>query len=128
MNETTLFLAQIMGPTFAVMGLAMLLHRDYYNEVFKKSMEPNLAYLMTTMAMIVIGVVLVTKHFLWGSLAEIIISFISLAILIKAVCLALVPTALNDFIKKFMIPKLLNFGSIIWIVGGLYLIFVGYFA
>jgi len=76
MNEMTFFLAQILGPIFLVIGIGILLNSQFYLKAFKSLENEPLSIVVTSMAMIAVGVVLVMKHFLWGSLVEIVVSLL----------------------------------------------------
>lgn len=128
MNETTLFLAQIMGPTFVIMGLSFIVQKDFFNKAYKDIFKPNLSYILMLLLMLPVGTLLVTKHFLWGSLAEGIISIVGLSILIKGVMLALVPNTFKSLTNSAIEFGMLTFGGIIWLIGGAYLTWVGFFA
>lgn len=129
MNEMTLFLAQVMGPTLTLIGLGIIFNRSFYGQVFKTVGKVDFDMLLTPMIMIPLGIILVMKHFLWGSFPEILISIIGLGILIKGAFLAIVPTGYKSYInfvftKKIVVP----FAGIIWIAGGLYLSWIGFLA
>ncbi len=128
MGETTLFLAQITGPTLAILGLGMLLNKSFYRDLYKNVMEANLAYLTITIAMIISGIVIVSKHFLWGTFSEGLISFLGLAILFKGIAFALMPGAFNKLVKSILSAELVNFAGAIWLIGGVYLSYVGFFS
>jgi hypothetical protein len=127
MNETTLFLAQIIGPTLGLLGLGMLLHSKFYLKVMKDVFEPKGAYLITNMAMLVAGMAMVTKHCFWGSLPEVLITLVGWGILIKGIIGALAPKAFSNLINSIATSGVLSFGAYIWIIGGGYLTWLGFF-
>ena len=91
MNDMTLFLAQIFGPVLGLVGLGILVSRDVYFKAFKDFKNITFGTVLMNMAMIALGVVLVMKHFLWGSVPEVLISVVALAFLFKGVMLAVFP-------------------------------------
>lgn len=126
MNDTTLFLAQLMGPTLAFIGLGIFLNRGFYKKVFNAMGAEDFDMLLTPMLMIPIGVLMVSKHFLWGSFPEILISIVGLAILFKGAMIALMPTAFKGLIKSLLSNGLMAFAGLLWLVGGGYLSWVGF--
>ncbi len=128
MNEMTLFLTQIFGPVLGFVGLGILFNQDFYMKSFKDFSKESFGFVMTVMAMIAIGVVMVTKHFLWGSFPEILVSIIGLGFLVKGALLAVMPKAFDSWIKVMISKKLMMFAGGLWAVGGLYLTWVGFFA
>jgi len=127
MNEMTLFLAQIFGPVLGFVALGMLLNQGFYMKAFKDFSKEGFSFVVTVMAMIAIGVVLVMKHFMWGSVAEVLVSVIGLGFLIKGIMLAVMPKVFDDLIKKIFTKGLLMFAGGLWLVGGAYLTWVGFF-
>jgi len=128
MNETTLFLAQIIGPTLFFTGLGILLHPKFYEKVFKAMGETDFDTLLTPMIMIPIGIVMVLKHFLWNSLPEVLVSIVGLGILIKGILFAVMPTMFKSMIRSILTKGLITFASLLWIAGGAYLCWVGFWA
>lgn len=126
MNETTLMLARIFGPTLGIVGLGMLLNSKFYTKAFKDFGKERFSLVMTTMAMIAIGVVLVTRHFLWDSFPAVLVSIIGLGFLVKGAFLAVLPTAFNKWIDWILSGKILIFAGGLWLVGGAYLSWVGF--
>ena len=128
MNDTTLFLAQIFGPVLGFIGIGILFNRNFYMKAFKDFSKASFSYFVTVMAMIAIGVVLVTKHFLWGTLPEALISFIGLAFLIKGILLTIMPKAFDKLVAAIISKGLLTFAGILWLIAGLYFSYIGFFA
>ncbi len=126
MNEITTLMAQLMGPTFALIGLGMLLNPKFYSKVIKSFSEPDFDQLLTPMIMIPVGIALTMKHFLWGSLPEVLVSIVAIAILVKGIMIAIMPTAFKGILKSLPINGLMWVGGLIWIVGGAYLSWAGF--
>lgn len=131
MNEITIFLAQIMGPTLGLLGLGMILNPKFYGKVFKTIGSEDFDMFLTPMIMIAAGVVLVMKHFLWGSFTEILVSIIGLGALVKGGLLAVAPKAYKTYVN-FVFKKssgvVITFAGILWIAGGAWLSWVGFLA
>ena len=127
MNNTTLFLAQIMGPTLAAFGLGILLSPKYYLKLYKSLERESLALMLFTMVALSAGTALVVKHFLWGSLTEILISIVGLAMLVKGILFAVIPKTLINLTQPMTSTGLLRFGGTLWLLAGGYLCWVGFF-
>lgn len=128
MNETTLFLVQVMGPIFAIVGLGIILNSHNLAKAFKDLNKEPFALFMASMAMIALGMAIVLKHFLWGSLPEVLVSIVGLAILVKGVMLAIMPNAFNKLIDSILSPLLARAGGVIWLIGGTYFCYIGFVA
>lgn len=126
MNEATLMLARILGPTLGIVGLGILWNGNFYMKAFKDFGKERFSLVMTTMAMIAIGLVLTMNHFLWGSFTEILVSIIALGFLVKGSFLALMPSVFDKWVHWLISSKLLMVGGVLWVLGGGYLTWVGF--
>jgi hypothetical protein len=111
MNDMTLFLAQILGPTFLVIGIGILLNSQFYLKAFKSLENEPLSIVVASMGMIAVGVVLMMKHFLWDSLAEVIVSLLGLGTLLKGILLGMFPKMMLNMSKKVLSPTYLTFAG-----------------
>jgi len=48
--------------------------------------------------------------------------------LIKGAAFALLPTAFKKLVDSIICPNLLMFGGLVWLIGGAYLSYLGFFA
>lgn len=129
MNETTLLLAQILGPTLAILGLGMVLNQKHYRKMFKTVGSNDFDMFLAPLFMISIGMLLVMKHFVWGSLTEVLVSLVGLGMLLKGAFLALFPETFRSYAKAvFARDEMLMFGGVIWLVFGAYLTWAGFLA
>ena len=126
MNETTLFLVQIMGPIFFFVGLGILMNTHNLAKIFKDLKKEPFALYMATMAMIAVGMAIVLKHFLWGSVPEVLVSIVGLGILAKGLMLALIPRAFEKLVNAILSSTLVRFGGAVWVIGGAYLCYLGF--
>ena len=122
----TVFLAQIFGPVLGLVGLGMLINQSFYMKAFKDFSKVSFSTVAINMAMIAIGVVLVSKHFLWGSVPEALVSIIGLGFLIKGILLAIMPKFFDKLVEAILSKELLMVAGGLWTVGGLYLCYVGF--
>lgn len=126
MNIFTFFLAQVFGPLLLIFGLGMLFNRKFYMQMFKNIDQPSAANMMSMMFMIIVGMVLVLNHFLWGTLPEIFISVIALGFLVKGAFWALFPKFFGKITQSVVSSKLLVLPMILWIIAGAYLMWIGF--
>ncbi len=128
MDPMTLFLAQVFGPTLFVLSIALFVNRSFYTRAFQSIGDANLASFMSMFAMISVGMVLVLNHFLWGSLPEILVSILALGFLVKGSLWALFPAWFDRITQSVLSSRMMGFASGVWLLGGLYLVWVGFFA
>lgn len=127
MNETTLYLAQLVGPIYLVLGLGLLVGGKYYAKVYDNLGKDVMAYLLAGMASMAIGLAMVLAHNLWGTLLEILVSLFGWAALVKGVLILLVPKSFTDLAKSLFSPAFLTFGGLVAVVWGGYMSYMAYF-
>jgi hypothetical protein len=127
MNETTLALSQLMGPVLLLLGISFHLKRKDYFEMFKQLEQKASILFLAGIVEFTAGLSIVLHHNLWNSPAEIVITILGWGMIAEG-SMAL----LNDkiSIKKMMrsmIPSLMSVSSILLLLLGGYLCYVGYF-
>lgn len=97
---TTVALAQIYALIFLVIGLGMLINRDYYSKVVKKfGKEPELVT-FSGIIISILGLFLITMHNSWTSGWEILVSILNWLIFIRGVVAVIMPEPVIAFAKK----------------------------
>lgn len=127
MNETTLFLTQIMGPVLVIMGLGILVNQKHFMNAYTKLMKEPFSIFFATLTMLTVGTVLVFKHFLWGSVNEILVTIVGLGILGKGILFAIIPDAFESITSKVVTPMILKLGATLWVLVGIYFIWSGFY-
>lgn len=125
---STLFLSQIIGSVFTLLGLSMLLTPRMVRSIFKDiGKNRSLSYMIGVLAFLcALLVVLVHKDFV--SMPGRIITFLGYAVLIEAVVFVVSPTQLIQRYTKTLKMDRLYYGIAFGYVAiGLYLVYVGYF-
>lgn len=128
MNETTLLVAQLAGPAFVAVGLGVLVNRAAYQKVYAAMETEMMAMYFIAIALIVLGTLIVLKHNLWNTPAEIIVSLLGWATLVKGLVLTILPNATIDFAKSMKLDKMLPVAGIGALILGGYLSWFGFFA
>ncbi len=128
MNDLTLFVSHIAGPIMLAIGLGMLLNNKHYAVFYKQMSKEPLALFTVAIMTMLMGLLLVLNHNLWGTAAEIIVSLFGWGALIKGLFLLIMPGSVDSFAKNLPLAKMLPFSSIFAIALGGYLSYVAYFA
>ena len=127
MNETTMFLAQLWGPVLTILGIGILLSRPYYVSVYRNLERENLALMVTSITLMVLGIAHVLIHNAWSSLPVSIISALGWAMLVKGVVLAVFPRVVDRFGDRIVENgNSFTFAAVAALVLGGYLTFIGY--
>jgi hypothetical protein len=124
--ETTIFLAQIWGPVIFAVGLGIFVSRDYYIKIYRDLEKEKFAALVFGMMAIAAGAAHIGVHNTWGTLPEIVISFLGWALFAKGAVLAIAPKFADKAgdwtVKSKMVPSAGGFALLI----GVYLSWLGY--
>jgi len=126
MNETTLFLSQLIGPILIVFGLSMLIRQDAYREFIRNLSKNRSLLLYNGIIEGGAGLAIVLNHNLWTTPAQIIISLLGWGMIVEGI--------FDLFVSKITIKDIahsgagiLNIIAVISILIGAYLAYVGFF-
>lgn len=125
--ETTIFLAGIWGPIILAIGAGIFISRGFYLRIYRDLEKETLAVLIFAMVAMAVGIWQIGAHNAWGSLAEILISFLGWALLFKGLMFALFPKFIDragDWAAK---SKLVPWAGVLMLVIGAYLSWLAYF-
>jgi len=131
MNETTLFLSRLIGPTILLIGISFAIHHKFYIDWFKKFKEREPLLFFTELIEIIAGLAIILSHNLWTSVPEIIISVIGYGMVLEGALVLLVGKPwVNLAVRLFSRTTFLFVFSllltVLTLVGG-YLTWIGYF-
>lgn len=129
MNSSTLFLSQLIGPILLLLGVSFGLNKKFYSDWFKKMDKDDAFLFMAGIVESTAGIAIILGHNLWGSAAEIIISFLGWAMILEgSLCLLALkkfPKGIMNHMMKSM-PQLISLSAIVMILAGAYLSYLGY--
>ncbi len=124
--ETTIFLAQIWGPVIFAVGLGIFVSRDYYIKIYRDLEKEKFAALVFGMMAIAAGAAHIGVHNTWGTLPEIVISFLGWGLFAKGAVLAIAPKFADKAgdwtVRSKMVPAAGGFALLV----GVYLSWLGY--
>jgi len=86
-----LFLAQLLGVFYLVIGLSVLLKKEYYTKLFKTIEKSGMFVMMMGIVTLLIGTVMVMLHSKWTGGIEVLISVIGWCALLKGVFTLMFP-------------------------------------
>ncbi len=127
MNETTLLIAQLAGPAFVAVGLGVLVNRAAYQKIYAAMETEMMAMYFVAVSLIVLGTAIVLRHNLWSTPAEIVISLLGWATLLKGLSLTIIPDMMIGLAKSLKIDKMLPLAGVGALVLGGYLVWIGFF-
>lgn len=127
--DLTIFLAHLIGPTMLAVGLGLFVSRNYYSKVYRHLENETLGVLMTGVAALVIGILMVTNHNVWDSFLTGIISLVGWSSLIKGLLLIVVPRTVDkigDWASER--PEVFSFAGVLYLVLGAYVSYMAFLA
>jgi len=89
--DVSVFLAWLIGPTITLVGLAILLQREYYRDMVERFFNDPQDYFFSGVGFMVIGLAIVASHNLWVADWRVIITVIGWASLIQGAVRIMVP-------------------------------------
>ena len=127
MNETTMFIAQMLGPVLLAFGVGMFTARKYYVDIYRMIEKETLAMLMTSMGLVAVGIAWIVKHPYWDTTPQIIISVLGWATLLKGILFAIAPRWVENMADAVVESKgVLTFAGLFMVVFGAWLTWFGF--
>ncbi|MCD6109469.1 hypothetical protein J7J83_01800 [bacterium] len=109
--ELSLFLAQVMGISFVVLGCGFLCNSRYYKAIYTNFVKNESLVFVISILMLVLGSTLVLTHNIWeGAWWVVLITILGWIILIKGFLLAVFPKSILEMTKSVVKWK----GLFVW--------------
>ena len=128
MNDTTLFIHQIIGPILVVFALSMLMNKSFYMELYKEIGKINHYLIIGGIINLSLGMSIILKHNMWSTAPEIVASVFGWLALLKGLHITLAPKSFMKMVMRFVSPGFIDFGALFLIILGGYMSYVGYSA
>ena len=119
-------LAKLFGVLYLVAGLSMLLDPKRYKRVIEKVMDDDPWLYFGGSASLVVGLLIVIHHNIWGYRWEVIITLIGWMAIIKGIKLFLAPSGIKHIVR-YVEDHLQMIGIVVTAVGA-FLSYVGFIA
>jgi len=124
--ESALVIAQLLGPIYLVVGLALAFNPDHYNKVYKDWVKnDSLMYLGGILAFGV-GIAILRVHNVWESEWQVLVTIIGWLALLKGVLMVLFPMQAREQFNKWMAGNIMQLSVIICLVLGVVFTYFGY--
>jgi len=121
--ETSVFIAEILGLAWVIVGIGMFLNTKHIHGVIKEFWKREALVYFGGIFSLVIGLLMVLSHNVWeGQPWQIIVSVVGWAALVKGYFLMFSPDSLKSLSKKFHTEKNLNIASVVIVALGIYLL------
>jgi hypothetical protein len=127
MDSTTIFLAQLLGISYGVVGLALLFNYDSFEKVIKDLFKNKGLTWLAGLLTLVAGAAMVLHHNIWeGNWVTILVTVFAWAALLKGVFYVIVPEFMEKWAKAVLKLGWLQYGSVVVIALSLCFIYAGF--
>ena len=126
--STSVFLAKLLGPFFAVVGISVLMNADAFRAIVKELLKSPSLIFLTGLITLPAGIAIVLTHNVWVADWPVLVTLIGWLAVISGVARIFAPKDITATGKKVAANK--NFpmiGGGIWLAIGAVLCFFGYF-
>ena len=127
--NTSIFLAKLLGPPLLIVGIGILINRDYYLALTRQFVgSPPLMYLGAVVGMVG-GLAIVLVHNVWAADWRVLITLLGWLMLIRGAVRVLAPETIMGFAAKVIRNKqFIPVAGVVTGVLGLVLCYFGYAA
>lgn len=124
----SIILSKIMGLYLIIVGLAMLLNRNYYQTTFLSLIQNNPLYLISGLMALIFGLIMIVFHNIWKLEWTLIITLLAWLTLIKGFIRVILPEHLHTWQQKMIQNKVFySIITIVMILLGICLTYFGFF-
>ena len=100
--ETALYIAQLLGAVYVLMGLAFLINRDVMKKMYMEVLKSEAWMWLLGVVTFVLGLVMVMAHNVWAGEWLVLVTIFGWAALIKGVMLVLFTDSMVSFSKGIL--------------------------
>lgn len=125
--ETSLFLAQLIGPVLIVIGVGLLLKQTEFREMATDFLSSRALIFVSGLLTLVVGLAIVLTHNVWEFNWPVIITILGWLSVFGGVFRILFPDSVQSMGTSMLDkPAMMTVSGVIQIVLGLWLSYVGY--
>lgn len=126
MSETTMLVAQLLGPIYLAVGLGIFLSKAHYENLYDSLKKEPLGLMFSGSGAMVIGLLIVLNHNQWGTLPEFLVSLVGWIALLKGITILALPSAFDGLVEFFKKGSWMTIGGVVAVLLGGYLSWVAY--
>jgi uncharacterized protein YjeT (DUF2065 family) len=126
MDSSTLFLVQVFGSLFFLMGLGMMFNASFYMKAFSALKESPMSVMLAGAINIVAGVSILFSHFLWSTPLETIMTVLGIIVLAKGVHATLAPEHWMKMVGGFVNSSFMKWSSVVIVLLSACLLWAGF--
>ena len=126
--DTSIFLAKLIGPILAVIGLGLLINRAGYQAVAEEVVKSRVQLWLSGVLALTAGLAIVLSHNEWDLSWEVIITIIGWLAILRGLLRLLIPQQIGDFLTRVLArgPQVLTGVGVVALIVGAFLAWKGY--
>lgn len=121
-----MFYAQVLGIWLFLIALAMLVHQERIKKILSEGLSHPPIVFLTGLIGLAAGLLIVISHNVWVSAWPVLITITGWVLLIQGVLRIFWPDVFTKWMKDMMAKKGFTLWSWVWLLVGLYLIWMGF--
>lgn len=127
--NASIFLAQLIGPLFLLVGIGVLLNRSYYRKMMGDFLGNSALYYFSGVLALVVGIAIVQFHNIWELRWPVVITVVGWLSILKGVVRVLLPERGTAYASQIVDSDGLLVGGAVVLAGlGAWLSFLGFTA
>lgn len=123
---SSIFLAQVIGCFVFLVSLAMLVHQQRVKKTMQDFLGSHTMVAFSGNLSILLGLLVVLSHNVWVSDWPVLITLIGWFVLLQGLMRVFFPDSFAKMMKDLMAKSGYTFVTWVWLLIGLYLIWVGF--
>jgi len=126
--DTSIFLAKLIGPILAVIGLGLLINRATYQAVAEEVVKSRVQLYLSGVLALTAGLAIVLSHNEWDLSWQVIITIIGWLAILRGLLRLLIPQQIGDFLTRALArgPQVLTGVGVVALIIGAFLAWKGY--
>lgn len=125
--NTSLLIAQVLGPIYLAVAIGVLTNKKHYEKVFKEYLKHEVCLYMGGILALIVGLLIVQAHNVWVKDWTLLVTLIGWIATIKGVWLLAFPEMAKKQSELWIKGKLTVTGGSVALLLGLVFTYFGYF-
>jgi uncharacterized membrane protein len=123
-----IFLAKLIGPILAVIGLGVLLNRASYQAVAEEVVKSRVQLWLSGVLALTAGLAIVLAHNDWALSWQLVITIIGWLAILRGILRLIFPQQMSDFLTRTLArgPGVMTGVGVVALIAGAFLAFKGY--
>lgn len=125
-NNLSMFFAQVLGVYVFLVSLTMLIHATRFKKTMHEFVSDGPLMAFAGGISLLIGLAIVVSHNVWVADWPLVITLIGWLMIIQGVMRILFPESMAKLMKDLMASTAFTLLSWVWLLVGIYLVWVGF--